>query len=398
MTEKKILLVDDSALMRRLISDIINTDKRFCVQDIATNGLEALDLIIKNHSMYDAVVLDINMPKMNGLELLEQLQKNRIKITVIVVSTLAKEGAKETIIALERGAFDFVTKPENYLDAKEEHFKNRLLEVLSIATKAETLSPTAVSHEETKKTETVSQKVSTGIRAKVEQIQTGTSQPVRFGTMTSIKTSFKPHKKFVGSKEGKNKLVALACSTGGPKSLQSVIPKLPDNLDAPVVLVQHMPKDFTNSLAIRLNEMSKVKVKEAADGDILEKGCVYIAPGGKQMRVLKIGSIYKIATTNEPARDALRPCADIMYESLICTDFDEITCVVLTGMGADGTRGIGALGEHNNIHVIAQDEATCVVYGMPKAIADANLVDEVLPLDKIADAITKNVGVLNNGR
>lgn len=398
MTEKKILLVDDSALMRRLISDIINTDKRFCVQDIATNGLEALDLIIKNHSMYDAVVLDINMPKMNGLELLEQLQKNRIKITVIVVSTLAKEGAKETIIALERGAFDFVTKPENYLDAKEEHFKNRLLEVLSIATKAETLSPTAVSHEETKKTETVSQKVSTGIRAKVEQMQTGTSQPVRFGTMTSIKTSFKPHKKFVGNKEGKNKLVALACSTGGPKSLQSVIPKLPDNLDAPVVLVQHMPKDFTNSLAIRLNEMSKVKVKEAADGDILEKGCVYIAPGGKQMRVLKIGSIYKIATTNEPARDALRPCADIMYESLICTDFDEITCVVLTGMGADGTRGIGALGEHNNIHVIAQDEATCVVYGMPKAIADANLVDEVLPLDKIADAITKNVGVLNNGR
>ena len=143
MAAKKILVVDDSALMRRLISDIINSDNRFCVKDLATNGLEALDLIIKNQMVYDAVVLDINMPKMNGLELLEQLQKHRIRINVIMVSTLAKEGAKETIIALERGAFDFVTKPENYLDAKEEHFKNRLLEVLSVAAKADMPSSTA---------------------------------------------------------------------------------------------------------------------------------------------------------------------------------------------------------------------------------------------------------------
>ena len=159
-----------------------------------------------------------------------------------------------------------------------------------------------------------------------------------------------------------------------------------------------MPKGFTNSLAMRLDEMSKVKVKEAADGDILQKGWVYIAPGGKQMRIMKVGKIYKIATTDEPARDALRPCANIMYESLMYSTFDEITCVVLTGMGADGTQGIGALGETNAIHVIAQDEESSVVYGMPKAIADANQTDEVLPLDKIADAIAKNVGVLNNGR
>ena len=398
MAVKKILIVDDSALMRKLISDIINSDNRFCVQDLATNGLEALDLIIKNHMMYDAVVLDINMPKMNGLELLEQLQKNRIKINVIMVSTLAKEGAKETIIALERGAFDFVTKPENYLDAKEEHFKNRLLEVLCVAAKADSPSPTAVSPEVGKKTTSLSNTTSRGLRTREEKTQTGTSQPVRFGTIPSKNTNFKPNKKLSGSKDGKSKLVALACSTGGPKSLQSVIPKLPANLDAPVVMVQHMPKGFTNSLAMRLDEMSKVRVKEAADGDILQKGWVYIAPGGKQMRVLKIGNTYKIATTDEPARDALRPCANIMYESLICTDFDEITCVVLTGMGADGTVGIGALGEHVNIHVIAQDEATCVVYGMPKAIAEAKLVDEVVPLERIADAITKNVGVLNNGR
>ncbi len=395
MAEKKILVVDDSALMRRLISDIINSDNRFCVKDLATNGLEALDLIIKNRMLYDAVVLDINMPKMNGLELLEQLQKNRIRINVVMVSTLAKEGAKETIIALERGAFDFVTKPENYLDAKEEHFKNRLLEVLSIAAKADMSSSTAERPRGIKKPEVSSENISDSLRTTTK---VGTSQPARMGVMTSLKPKFKPHKKFTGSKEGKSKLVALACSTGGPKSLQSVIPKLPKDLDAPVVLVQHMPKGFTNSLAMRLNEMSQVTVKEAADGDILQKGWVYIAPGGKHMRVLKVGSTYKIAVTDEPARDALKPCANIMYESLVCTNFDEITCVVLTGMGADGTMGIGTLGETVNVHVIAQDEATSVVYGMPKAIAEANIVDEVLPLEKIADAITKNVGVLNNGR
>ena len=405
MEQKKILVVDDSALMRRLISDIINSDNRFCVKDLATNGLEALDLIIKNRLLYDAVVLDINMPKMNGLELLEQLQKNKIKITVIMVSTLAKEGAKETIIALERGAFDFVTKPENYLDAKEQHFKNRLLEVLSVATKMTIAGPSAVSRAETERTEkpktgSMSSKFSTGFRTKIEELQTGEKKSVRtVGTMTSSKNkAFKPHKRYNGSKEGKNKLVALACSTGGPKSLQTVIPLLPANLDAPVVLVQHMPKGFTNSLAIRLNEMSKVNVKEAADGDILQKGWVYIAPGGKQMRVMKAGNTYKIATTDEPARDALKPCANIMYESLMNSGFDEITCVVLTGMGADGTQGIGALGETNAVYVIAQDEATSIVYGMPKAIADAKQTDEVLPLEKIADAITKNVGVLNNGR
>ena len=400
MEQKKILIVDDSALMRRLISDIINSDNRFCVKDLATNGLEALDLIIKNRLVYDAVVLDINMPKMNGLELLEQLQKNKIKITVIMVSTLAKEGAKETIIALERGAFDFVTKPENYLDAKDQLFKNRLLEVLSVATKVTSPSLTAVSAVEAPKKKTMTDKFSTDFRTRVENSQTGSSQPARtVGTSISSKNkTFKPHKRFTGKKEGKNKLVALACSTGGPKSLQSVIPKLPENLDAPVVLVQHMPQGFTNSLAMRLDEMSKVKVKEAADGDVLQKGWVYIAPGGKQMRVMRVGNTYKIATTDEPARDALRPCANIMYESLMYSTFDEITCVVLTGMGADGTQGIGALGETNNIYVIAQDEATSVVYGMPKAIADSDQTDEVLPLDKIADAITKNVGVLNNGR
>ena len=393
MMKKNILVIDDSALMRRLISDIINQDKRFMVNDLACNGLEGLDLIVKNRAKYDCVILDINMPKMNGLELLEQIQKNHIKITVLMVSTLTKEGANETIIALERGAFDFVTKPENYLEARNGTFKERLLEKLCMATRLD-FEATAEPNLKTTVSKDTNGKVDFGSLRMNRGVTTTESTRVR----KDKEKPFLPHKKFIGSKVGKSKLIALACSTGGPKALQSVIPKLPEDLDAPMVLVQHMPAGFTNSLAQRLNEMSKVKVVEAKDGDILVKGCVYIAPGGKQMKIVRNGSNYRIVTTDDPPIGGLKPCANIMYESLKGLKFDEITCIVLTGMGADGTKGIGGLGETNNIHVISQDEKSSTVYGMPKAIAEAKLSDEVLPLDKVADAIIKNVGVLNNGR
>ena len=195
---------------------------------------------------------------------------------------------------------------------------------------------------------------------------------------------------------GKNakKLVAVACSTGGPKALQYVIPFLPENLDAPVLLVQHMPAGFTESLSKRLDELSRVHVKEAADGEELQKGTVYIAKGGSQMRLVERSrGTYCLKLTDEPPRNGLRPCADIMFESLMKTGFDEITCVVMTGMGADGTKGILQLQKTNKIYVIAQDEKSCVVYGMPKAIAKAGAVDEVQSLRNIADAVTKHVGV-----
>lgn len=200
--------------------------------------------------------------------------------------------------------------------------------------------------------------------------------------------------RFTNIKSGSKKVVALACSTGGPKSLQQVIPMLPKNLDAGVVLVQHMPAGFTASLAARLNEISDINVKEGADGDVIQKGWVYIAPGGKHIEVVKKASEYVIKLNDDPPIDGLRPCANVMYKSLVQCNYDEITCVVLTGMGADGTEGIKTLSaSHKKIHVIAQDEDSCVVYGMPKAIAQTGLVDEVVPLNKIAETITKNVGV-----
>ena len=368
--KKNILIIDDSALMRRVLSDIINSDGRFQATEIAVNGLEGLNLLQSRARDFDAVLLDINMPKMNGIELLAQLKEQGIKATVIIVSTIAKKEARETIRALELGAFDFVTKPESYLEVKSNSFSDRLLECLSAAVKAEAKTTA---------------KVNTREDSAVLQPKTEKALPVK--EAAHGKTS-------PGISQRACKLVALACSTGGPKALHTVIPNLPANLDAGMLVVQHMPGGFTKSLADRLNELSPLTVKEAEDGDILTKGTVYIAKGGYQMRLKKQEDhTYRISVTQEPARHGLLPCADIMYESLVDTDFDQITCVVLTGMGGDGTAGIRQLRKKQNTYVIAQNEETCVVYGMPKVIKDAGLVDEVVALNEVSDAIIKNVGV-----
>lgn len=356
--KKNILVVDDSALMRRVICDIINSDETFQAADVCRDGLEGYEKLKTRE--YDGVVLDVNMPRMDGLELLERLQKEHIKATVIMVSTTTTKDAEVTILAMERGAVDFVTKPTNVIEAKGEDFKKRLLGVLSAVLRTERYSRELKNRPVPKKF--------AGERIVV--------------------------RKDAGATRSGNKLIALACSTGGPKALQSVIPLLPANLNAPMVLVQHMPAGFTKSMADRLNEVSKIEVREAADGDILRKGIVYIAPGGRHMEVKKsLDGTHKIKLNDMPAIGGLRPCANITYDSLRDCGYDQVVCVVLTGMGADGTNGILSLAQKKPVHVISQDAATSVVYGMPKAIADTGLVDEVVPLTEVAQSIIKNVGV-----
>ncbi len=357
--KKNILVVDDSALMRRVICDIINSDSNFQAKDTCKDGLEAYEKL--KTTSYDGVLLDVNMPRMDGLQLLERLQNENIKANVIMVSTLTTKDAEVTILALERGAIDFVTKPTAIAEARGEDFKKKVLEVMNAVLNSRSISRTSVARTS-----------STTVKPAAPR-----------ANVTRLK-----------AKSSNNKLVALACSTGGPKALQSVIPYLPANLDAPMVLVQHMPAGFTKSMADRLNDVSKIAVKEAEDGDKLEKGHVYVAPGGKHMEVVKCpdGS-HKISLNNMPAIGGLRPCANITYDSLSKTGFDEVVCVVLTGMGADGTNGILSLSNHKPVHVISQNAETCVVYGMPKAIEESGMVDEVVALEKVAETITKNVGV-----
>jgi len=192
------------------------------------------------------------------------------------------------------------------------------------------------------------------------------------------------------------KIVAIACSTGGPKALHKVLPLLPANLDAPVVIVQHMPKGFTESLAERLDSISALTVKEAEAGEAAKKGVAYIAKAGSHLKLKKQGDRAVFVYSDEPLREGVKPCANFMYESIVDTLYDDVTCVVMTGMGADGKEGIFHLKENRKnkqITVIAQDAATCVVYGMPRAVIGAQLADSIVPLGEIANEIIKNVGV-----
>ena len=189
------------------------------------------------------------------------------------------------------------------------------------------------------------------------------------------------------------KIVAIASSTGGPKALQDFIPLLPSNLNAPVVLVQHMPAGFTAALANRLNEISDIAVSEAVDNEVIKSGHVYISKGGQHLNVDFSGSGHVIRYSDEPHREGVKPCANYMYESLIKSGYDEIVCVVLTGMGADGTAGIKALKEKKKTTIIVQNEETCTVFGMPKAVLKAGLTENAGSLQTIAKEIIQNVGV-----
>ncbi len=355
---KKVLVVDDSALMRRVLCDIIEQDKRFQVVANATNGLEALELLKKN--TYDVVVLDVNMPKMNGLELLKELQKNKIAARVVMASTDTKEGAKTTLDALELGALDFVHKPTSALECRRDLFRTRLLQILSAVTESRAPSFTkAFSMED--------------VRASKKMVD-----------LVS---------RHAGKVKG-NKVVAIASSTGGPKALQSVVPRIPSKLNAPVVIVQHMPAGFTASLAERLSSLSEAEVKEAAEGDVLLPGKVYIAKGGMHLKIRYSGGRHVIYYSDEPPREGVKPCANYMYEALAESKYDEVVCAVMTGMGADGTKGISYLKGKKKIHVIAQDEDSCAVYGMPKSIVVSGLANQVVPLEQIAQEIIMNVGVM----
>ena len=394
--KKKILIVDDSALMRRVLRDIINSDDRFEVADEAHDGAEGFKLIVAHN--YDAVVLDVYMPRMNGLDMLREMQKSNVSANVMMASTTTSEGARETLDALELGAIDFIKKPENVADARHTEFREQFLSILDVVASAKINIRKSVKPVTIDSTRKFSSRYDVNFHTKGESdikrlenagiSRTGHSDKPQVIGGSSTDAIIKQHTQVSGEK-----IVAIASSTGGPRALQEVIPMLPANLNAPVLLVQHMPKGFTKSLADRLNDLSSITVSEAVDGEKIEKGHVYIAPGGLHMKLNKRPTGYVISLSDEPSREGVKPCANYMYESLCDSDFAEITCAVLTGMGQDATVGIKALSDKKKIFCIAQDEETSTVYGMPKAIAKTGLCNSVVPLNLVADQIIKNVGV-----
>lgn len=353
---KKILIIDDSALMRRTLSDIINSEPDLCVADMAENGKTAVEFLAEQ-KVYDLILLDINMPEMDGLDFLKYMSENHYMIPTLIVSSMASKSAKETMRALELGAYDFVKKPERLHGVLAEGFKEQLLEKIQCAFKIQHVKMSIAAR---KKTEDSG-------RARTAQLQ---KRPTGF------------------SGKRKKSLLFIASSTGGPKALQSVVPHIPGDIGCPVVIVQHMPSGFTRSLAERLDEMSPCKVVEAQDGDILKNGVVYVAKGGYQLHASLNGqNEHQLLVRRDEPRNGLRPCADIFLESLLDCGYEKIFCAVLTGMGSDGTKGLLQLKKVKDVYTVGQSEESCVVYGMPRAAVKAEVVDQVADLQDIAELL-----------
>jgi len=337
-----VLVVDDSAYMRKVVTNMLQSDEEIFVVDTARDGLDALEKIRKWQPQ--VVTLDVEMPRMDGLTALQKIMQE-CPTAVVMLSSLTQEGSETTIKALTLGAVDFVPKPSGAIS-------------LDIA------------------------KVKEDLIAKIKVCARATLKNVRSVTPPAVEKLIRPP---VSAPAGgvPDKLVVIGSSTGGPNALQQVVPRLPQNLPAGVLIVQHMPAGFTNSLAARLNDISPLPVKEAAEGDVVRAGQVYIAPGGYHMVI--DGKLNIRLNTNPPVH-SVRPAVDVTMESVVGSFRGALVGVILTGMGYDGAKGMAALKTAGG-RTIAQNEATCVVYGMPRVVVEMGKADKILPITEIAQGI-----------
>jgi two-component system, chemotaxis family, protein-glutamate methylesterase/glutaminase len=361
--KKKVLVVDDSAFMRKLISDFISASEEMEVVGTARNGEDAL-MKMKKLSP-DVVTLDVEMPKMNGIEALNKIM-SECPVPVVMVSSTTKEGAEETIKAVQFGAVDFIAKPSGTISLDLHKIQEEIVRKVYSAS----LVPF---------TKLLGHQFSTGNssnrKADHKEIEESALE---------CKTA-RPMYDF--QKPG---LIMIGTSTGGPRALQHVLTNLPSTLDAPIAIVQHMPPGFTKSLADRLNSLAGITVKEAKHGEKLESGTAYIAPGGFHMRIVDDQSNWKVhLTKEEPPRNGHRPSVDVLFESASTLGRCHKVAVVMTGMGSDGTEGLKKLKETGNVTAIAESHETCIVYGMPKSVIAAKLADEVVNVEGIGQSIMK---------
>lgn len=354
----KVLVVDDSAFMRKIISDMISEDPEFTVIDTAKNGVEA---VRKARDLNpDLITMDVEMPLMNGLQALQAIMRE-CPVPVVMLSSLTEAGARETIAALELGAVDFVKKPSGSISLDLYKVKEQLMDKLKAAARAKL-----------PRGEHVQRLVPPGNRGSALVRNTG--HPGERG----------------GALPGKvEQLVAIGTSTGGPRALQTVLSALPADFPAPVVIVQHMPPSFTKSLAERLDSLCAIRVSEAAEGMMLAPATAYIAPGGWHMHVqaAKGGSCRIRLNRGEP-RNGHRPSVDELFESVANLAGVQRMAVVMTGMGSDGAKGLKLLRDAGAV-TIAESEQTAVVYGMPRAAAELEAAQFILDLHDIADKLTE---------
>ena len=358
----KVLVVDDSGFFRRRVSEILSADPTIQVVGTATNGKEAIDQALALKP--DVITMDYEMPMMDGITAVRHIMQ-RCPTPVLMFSSLTHEGARVTLDALDAGAVDYL--PKNFEDISRNPDKVKQL----LCEKVHTISRSNRRIGSYARTAPVAAPAPASTFA--SQAQTRPAAPARAAAPTPA-ASQSP-----APKRKPYKLVAIGTSTGGPVALQRVLTQLPANFPAPIVLIQHMPAAFTKAFAERLDKLCRISVKEAEDGDMLRPGLALLAPGGKQMMIDGRGTV-KILPGDE--RLNYKPCVDITFGSAAKSYGDKGLSVVLTGMGADGREGARLLKQGGST-VWAQDEASCVIYGMPMAIVKANLADAVYSLDEI---------------
>jgi two-component system chemotaxis response regulator CheB len=359
----KVVVVDDSAFMRKAISTMLSKDPEIDVVATARDGEEGLEMIRRHNP--DVVTMDIEMPRMDGLTALRHIMMEMPR-PVLMVSSLTNEGAEATLKALDLGAVDFIPKQLSKVSLDIVKIEANLIAKVKIVASRKLMHSRA--------------RTTTMARAPLA----ATAAPPCAGPGRAAPAPIVP----CGS--AKRDVVAIGVSTGGPPAVQKVLSALPADFPASIVIAQHMPQAFTGPFAKRLDGLCKISVKEAEPGDRLKPGCAFIAPGGRHLVLKQMISRVDLEITSEPASSLYKPSANVLIGSVANAVGRRALGVILTGMGNDGMEGIRALKQKGG-RALAQSDGTCVVYGMPKAIVDAGLSDEIVDIDDMAQAIMNNL-------
>ncbi len=355
----RVMIVDDAVLYRKIVADVLAGCPGVEVVGTAANGRLALDRLAATGA--ECLVLDLNMPEMDGLEVLHEIRRRRLDVGAVMLSALTSEGAAETLAALEAGAFDFVLKPSGQnIEANRAMLRSELASKLEAYRRRRS------------------------IQRLLRRAAPGDGQPPTAPSLHAVQKSAVGRRRLGPSEPVE--VVAVGISTGGPPALAEMLPRLPGDLRVPVLIVQHMPPVFTRSLAEGLDRRCALPVREASDGQPLGPGQIWIAPGGRQMRVARSGDGVVLQITDDPPENNCRPSVDYLFRSVAEVYGPRAIGVIMTGMGNDGTAGCRSLKERGG-WVVAQDAATCVVYGMPRGPIESGLADIVAPLGRIADEI-----------
>jgi two-component system chemotaxis response regulator CheB len=371
----KALVIDDTIVYRKIVGDVLSAIPGIKVVGTANNGKIAMSKI--KTLKPDIITLDIEMPEMNGLDVLKRLIDEAPDIKTIMVSTLTREGGEMTIKALELGAFDFIPKPlEGTMKENTDKIFEALVPIVKVLKRKFEIK-------------SILQGRRTGNKTPVAVKERKKSPLVRSRPDDIIERMKKLTKRTASQR---SEIVTIGISTGGPNALAKMMPCLPGDIGVPILIVQHMPPIFTQSLAKSLDAKCAIKVKEAAEGDVIEPNVAFIAPGGKQMKIVAgtDGLTRKIKITDDPPENSCKPSVDYLFRSVASHYVGRSTGVIMTGMGSDGTRGLADIKENGGV-VIAQNEETCTVFGMPKDPIEKKIADIIAPLDQIASEITKTV-------